>query len=73
MCTFVSEYLQTEQLVNQQILISRLRSDLMTFQGVTSEENAEARDSGISGKRPYSAPLIRHSFGQGLPRKVRDV
>uniref|UniRef100_A0A3Q1GCT5 Kinesin family member 27 n=1 Tax=Acanthochromis polyacanthus TaxID=80966 RepID=A0A3Q1GCT5_9TELE len=58
----------TEQLVNQQILIDRLRSDLMTFQGTTSEATVEARTSG----RPHSVPLIRHSCVRRPPRKIHS-
>ncbi|XP_023124279.2 kinesin-like protein KIF27 [Amphiprion ocellaris] len=58
----------TEQLVNQQILIDRLRSDLMTFQGTTSGATAEARVSG----RPHSVPLIRDSCVRRPPRKIHS-
>ncbi|XP_041793750.1 kinesin-like protein KIF27 [Chelmon rostratus] len=62
--------IQTEQLVDQQILISRLRSDLMTFQGATSV--VEAGASGNSGKRPHSVPLLRHSCGHGPTRRIHS-
>ncbi|XP_023270115.1 kinesin-like protein KIF27 [Seriola lalandi dorsalis] len=64
--------IQTEQLVDQQILIDRLRSDLMTFRGTTSGAAVEAVASGNSGKRPHSVPLIRHSYGHGPPRKIHS-
>ncbi|KAM7416801.1 hypothetical protein PAMA_018729 [Pampus argenteus] len=64
--------IQTEQLVNQQILIDRLRSDLMTFRGATSGATVESGASGNSGKRPHSVPLIRHSCGYRPPRKIHS-
>ncbi|XP_026176484.1 kinesin-like protein KIF27 isoform X2 [Mastacembelus armatus] len=64
--------IQTEQLVDQQILVNRLRSDLMTFRGATSGAVLESGASGNSGKRPYSVPLIRHSCGEGPPRKIHS-
>lgn len=69
-CVLVCECFQTEQLVEQQILIDRLRSDLMTFRGAPSGAAVEAVASGNSGKRPHSVPLIRHSCGPGPPRRV---
>ncbi|KAK2837177.1 hypothetical protein Q5P01_014389 [Channa striata] len=54
-------HIQTEQLVNQQILIDRLCS------GRTNFQNA---DSGNSGRRPHSVPLIRHSCGPRTSRKI---
>ncbi|XP_039660464.1 kinesin-like protein KIF27 isoform X1 [Perca fluviatilis] len=62
--------IQTEQLVDQQIIINRLRSDLVTFRGATSAATVETGASGDSGKRPHSVPLIRHSCGHGPPRRV---
>ncbi|XP_073322702.1 kinesin-like protein KIF27 [Pagrus major] len=64
--------IQTEQLVDQQILISRLRSDLMTFRGTTSQTPVEAGASGYSGKRPHSVPLIRDSSAHGPPRRIHS-
>ncbi|XP_059192239.1 kinesin-like protein KIF27 [Centropristis striata] len=61
--------IQTEQLVDQQILISRLRSDLLTLRGATS---GAAIETGASGKRPHSVPLIRHSWGHGPPRRIHS-
>ncbi|XP_037633039.1 kinesin-like protein KIF27 [Sebastes umbrosus] len=58
--------IQTEQLVDQQILINRLRSDLVTFRGATSGA------SGNSGNRPHSVPLIGHSYGHGPPRRIHS-
>ncbi|XP_054466805.1 kinesin-like protein KIF27 [Anoplopoma fimbria] len=64
--------IQTEQLVDQQILINRLRSDLVTFRGASSGATVETEASGNSGKRPHSVPLIRHSFGHGPPRRIHS-
>ncbi|XP_067467908.1 kinesin-like protein KIF27 [Thunnus thynnus] len=64
--------IQTEQLVDQQILIDRLRSDLMTFRGATSGATVESGASGNSDKRPQSVPLIRHSCGHRPPRKIHS-
>ncbi|KAG8011961.1 Kinesin-like protein KIF27, partial [Nibea albiflora] len=63
---------KTEQLVDQQILINRLRSNLMTSRGATSRATEEAGDSGSSGKRPHSVPLMRHSCGHGPPRRIHS-
>ncbi|XP_049433836.1 kinesin-like protein KIF27 [Epinephelus fuscoguttatus] len=60
--------IQTEQLVDQQILIKRLRSDLLTFRCAT----VETRASGSSGKRPHSVPLVTHSCGRGPPRRIHS-
>ncbi|XP_070760957.1 kinesin-like protein KIF27 [Enoplosus armatus] len=64
--------IQTEQLVDQQILINRLRSDLMTFRGATSAVTVEAGAHGNSGNRPHSVPLIRHSCGHEPPRRIHS-
>ncbi|XP_026198121.1 kinesin-like protein KIF27 isoform X3 [Anabas testudineus] len=64
--------IQAEQLVDQQILIDRLRSDLITFQSATSGVTVEAGASRNSGKRPHSVPLIRHSCGARPPRKIHS-
>lgn len=61
---------QTEQLVDQQILINRLRSNLVTFRGASSGASVEAGASGNSDKRPHSVTLIRHSCGYGPTRRV---
>lgn len=61
---------QTEQLVNQQILIDRLRSNFGTFHGTTSEATAESKTSGYLYNRPHSVPLIRHSCVHRASRKV---
>ncbi|MED6239464.1 hypothetical protein ATANTOWER_006741 [Ataeniobius toweri] len=53
--------IQTEQLVNKQILIDRLRSNLMAVPGMTPGATEEASPSGNSCTRPHSVPLIRHS------------
>nr|XP_020458229.1 kinesin-like protein KIF27 isoform X2 [Monopterus albus] len=64
--------IQNEQLVDQQILIDHLRSDLMTFQGATSRAAVDTGASGSSAKRPFSVPLTRHSCGHGPPRKIHS-
>ncbi|XP_032370961.1 kinesin-like protein KIF27 isoform X2 [Etheostoma spectabile] len=64
--------IQTEHLVDQQIIINRLRIDLVTFRGATSAATVETRTSGDSGKRPHSVPLIRHSCGHGAPRRIHS-
>ncbi|XP_069555562.1 kinesin-like protein KIF27 [Brachyistius frenatus] len=64
--------IQAEQLVNQQILIDRLRSDLMTFRGTSSGATVEAGASGYSDRRPHSVPLIRHSCVGRPPRKIHS-
>lgn len=56
--------------MEQQILISRLRSNLVTFRGASSGTSLEAGASGNSAKRPHSASLIRHSCRHGPTRKV---
>lgn len=61
---------QTEQLVDQQVLISRLCGDLVTFRGSSSRASVEAGASGNTDKRPHSVPLIRYSCGYGPPRRV---
>ncbi|XP_041642709.1 kinesin-like protein KIF27 [Cheilinus undulatus] len=59
--------IQTEQLVDQQILIDRLRNDLMAFRspGVPGA-------SGNMGRRPHSVPLIGHSWAHGTPRRIHS-
>ncbi|KAK1892937.1 Kinesin-like protein KIF27 [Dissostichus eleginoides] len=64
--------IQTEQLVDQQITISRLRSDLVTFRGAASEGTLETGASGNSDKRPHSVPLIRQSYRHGPPRRIQS-
>ncbi|XP_075955327.1 kinesin-like protein KIF27 [Anarhichas minor] len=64
--------IQTEQLVDQQILINRLHSDLVTFRGATSGATVETGASENSGKRPHSVPLIRRSCGHGPPRRIHS-
>ncbi|KAK5871100.1 hypothetical protein PBY51_004000 [Eleginops maclovinus] len=64
--------IQTEQLVDQQITINRLRSDLVTFRGAASEGTLEKGASGNSVKRPHSVPLIRQSCGHGPPRRIQS-
>nr|XP_040051469.1 kinesin-like protein KIF27 isoform X2 [Gasterosteus aculeatus aculeatus] len=61
--------IQTEQLVDQRILINHLRSDLVTFRGATSGATVE---TGASGKRSQSVPLISNSCGHGPPRRIHS-
>ncbi|KAM7019135.1 kinesin-like protein KIF27 [Tautogolabrus adspersus] len=64
--------IQTEQLVEQHILINRLRGELMAFRSVTSRARVESGASWNSGRRPQSVPLIRHSCGQGPRRRIHS-
>uniref|UniRef100_A0A1A8KHQ7 Kinesin family member 27 n=1 Tax=Nothobranchius kuhntae TaxID=321403 RepID=A0A1A8KHQ7_NOTKU len=64
--------IQAEQLVNQQILIDRLRSALMTFHGTISGATVEASTSGYLYKRPHSVPLIRSSCVHRTSRKIHS-
>ncbi|XP_047448180.1 kinesin-like protein KIF27 [Mugil cephalus] len=65
--------IQTEHLINQQILIDRLRSDLLTFQGADSGAAMEAgHNVESSDKRPQSVPLVRHSSVHRPPRKIHS-
>lgn len=57
---------QTEQLVNQQILIDRLRSPTAS----TTSRATEAKSSGNLYNRPHSVPLTRHSGVHRASRKV---
>ncbi|KAM3610724.1 uncharacterized protein V6R79_008120 [Siganus canaliculatus] len=62
----------TEKLVDQQLLISRLRSDLMTFQNTTSQTPTKMGAPRNSDKRPHSVPLIRHSCGREVTRRIHS-
>ncbi|XP_005722442.1 kinesin-like protein KIF27 [Pundamilia nyererei] len=62
--------IQTEQLVNQQIMIDRLRGELMTFRGTASGATVEVGRSEY--KRPHSVPLIIHSCIWRPPRKIHS-
>ncbi|XP_069379674.1 kinesin-like protein KIF27 isoform X2 [Paralichthys olivaceus] len=62
--------LQIEHLVDQQILINGLRSNIMTSQVTISGAAVEAVASGNSDKRPHSVPLMRHSCGPQSPRMI---
>ncbi|KAG7223455.1 hypothetical protein INR49_015559 [Caranx melampygus] len=64
--------IQTEKLLDQQILIDRLHSDLVTFRGATSGAALEAAASGDSDRRPHSVPLIRQSGGHIASRKIHS-
>ncbi|XP_068422801.1 kinesin-like protein KIF27 isoform X2 [Clinocottus analis] len=64
--------IQTEQLVDQQILISHLRSDLVTFRDATPGAIVETGAAGNSDKRPHSVPLNRLSCGHGSPRRIHS-
>ncbi|XP_077418671.1 kinesin-like protein KIF27 [Vanacampus margaritifer] len=63
--TFCDEKTQTERLVDQQILIDRLRCDLMAMRGQTPGTSCKAH------RRPDSASLIRPSCGHMLINKIR--
>ncbi|KAM9391451.1 kinesin-like protein KIF27 [Pholidichthys leucotaenia] len=64
--------IQADHLVNQQILIDRLRNDLMRFRGSTTGGTAETRASEERNKRPHSVPLFRHSSAGQPPRKIHS-
>ena len=64
-------HLQTEQLVEQEILIKRLRGDLMTSRLGTAGSSVETEPSVHSARRPYSAPLVGDSRRHQPARKVR--
>ncbi|XP_038853135.1 kinesin-like protein KIF27 [Salvelinus namaycush] len=59
---------QSEQLVEQQLLIDRLRGDLLTSRMASSGASLETGASGKSVKRPHSVPLI--SQGHCGTRKI---
>ncbi|XP_037114750.1 kinesin-like protein KIF27 [Syngnathus acus] len=63
--TFCEEKAQTERMVDQQILIDRLRCDLMALRGKGSADSCKAHH------RPHSASLIRPSCGHMLISKLR--
>uniref|UniRef100_A0A8C7PHA8 Kinesin family member 27 n=1 Tax=Oncorhynchus mykiss TaxID=8022 RepID=A0A8C7PHA8_ONCMY len=60
---------QSEQLVEQQLLIDRLRGDLLTSRMASSGASLEIGASEKSAKRPHSVPLI--SQGHCGTRQVR--
>ncbi|XP_057688074.1 kinesin-like protein KIF27 isoform X2 [Corythoichthys intestinalis] len=62
--TFCEEKEQTERLVDQQILIDRLRCDLMAIRGKTLGTSCR------SHPRPHIASLIRPSCGHTLISKI---
>ncbi|XP_018417132.1 PREDICTED: kinesin-like protein KIF27 [Nanorana parkeri] len=74
-----SKNLQTEKLVEQQILIDELRNKVELLQKVSSQDSA--REQEVISKRPYSVPLshqfemmetsYRQSAHLSEPRKVR--
>ncbi|KAJ8005966.1 hypothetical protein DPEC_G00123360 [Dallia pectoralis] len=59
--------IQNEHLVEQQLLIDRLRGDLLTFR---SGPSLETGPSGMSVKRPHSVPLIGQGQHRGGTRKI---
>ncbi|XP_061672988.1 kinesin-like protein KIF27 isoform X2 [Syngnathoides biaculeatus] len=63
--TFCEENQQTERLVDQQILIDRLRCDLMAMRGQTPGTSCRARH------RPHVAGSVRPSCGHMLISKIR--
>lgn len=69
-CFFIC--FQTDQLVEQQIVISRLRSDLMMFRTSNSGVTVETEAAKFLTKRPHSVPPIRHSTVKGPSRMVRN-
>ncbi|XP_035999709.1 kinesin-like protein KIF27 [Fundulus heteroclitus] len=64
--------LQKEQLVNQQIVIDRLRSNLLAVHETTPGATGEARPSGYLCQRAHSVPLIRPSSLQRPSRKIHS-
>ncbi|CAJ1068941.1 kinesin-like protein KIF27 [Xyrichtys novacula] len=64
--------IQTEKLVDQQILIDRLRSDLMTLKDAASGAKVDAGASENLGWRSHSVPLIRHSCGNSNARRIHS-
>ncbi|KAG7261293.1 hypothetical protein CRUP_019957 [Coryphaenoides rupestris] len=63
---------ETEQLVEQEILITRLRCDLMTSRLGTSGSSGGTETTPVqhSARRPYSAPLVGHSRHRQPARKI---
>ncbi|XP_061586006.1 kinesin-like protein KIF27 [Cololabis saira] len=64
--------IQAEQLVDQQILIDRLRSKLLTFHGANSGPSVDVEASGFKGKRPHSVPLTGYSCVRRPARKIHS-
>ncbi|XP_074527463.1 kinesin-like protein KIF27 isoform X2 [Halichoeres trimaculatus] len=64
--------LQTEQLVDQQIIIKRLRRDIMMFRDATSGARVKTGASENLCWRPHSAPLIRQSCRHRSPRRTHS-
>ncbi|XP_028980222.2 kinesin-like protein KIF27 isoform X2 [Esox lucius] len=62
--------IQNEHLVEQQLLIDRLRGDLLTFRLGPSGPLLETRVSGKSARRPHSVPLISQGQDHGSTRKI---
>ncbi|CAL8237143.1 unnamed protein product [Boreogadus saida] len=61
--------IQTEHLVEQEILIKRLRGDLMTSR-LTSGSSVETAPTVHSARRPYSAPLVGDSRRHQPSRRI---
>lgn len=64
--------IQTEHLVDQQILITRLRSNHTASTDGSSGVSVDAGASRTSDRRPYSVPLIGHNCRYGPIRRVRS-
>ncbi|KAM9858618.1 kinesin-like protein KIF27 [Aulostomus maculatus] len=64
--------IQSEQLVEKQILIDRLRNNLVKLMGATSGAEMEMEASLDSGKRPSCVPRIMSSYFHGQPRKIHS-
>ncbi|XP_056135244.1 kinesin-like protein KIF27 [Lampris incognitus] len=62
--------IQTEQLVDQQILIDRLRSNLKTSRVPITGASAQIGASQNSAVRLHGTPVIGHSCGHGPARKI---
>ncbi|KAM4616786.1 kinesin-like protein KIF27 [Polymixia lowei] len=62
--------IQTRQLVDQQILIDHLHSDLVASRTATPGASSEAEPPGYSDRKSHSAPPIRHSCGHEPARKI---
>ncbi|XP_029018412.1 kinesin-like protein KIF27 isoform X2 [Betta splendens] len=62
--------IQAEQLVDQQISMDRLRSELISAQSSSGGAMVESRASAGSGKRPHSVPLMGPSCGARSSRKI---
>ncbi|KAK0136203.1 Kinesin-like protein KIF27 [Merluccius polli] len=62
--------MQTEQLVDQEVLIKRLRGDLMASRLGPAGISVETEPSGLCARRPCSAPLAGDRRCSGSARKI---